>query len=714
MSSQFSCRRPNLSPRITWQPVVLTFAASEKKPEGESNLDNARARLEHLDIKTLLPYDVGSTTHVVANKRNTAKGLQALINGKYIVTEAFIDAVAKAAAPVHNAEDPTAPLPSALEEDFDGNWPDPLQYLPEHGREPVIRPPEMFAPNPDRSEVFAGYTFIFCDSTQYETLEMPITNGGGKARLFQLLPGESTVDEIVLFARAATGSKSNGKGVIVVRFRIKKGMEDWAVSFAREIEKALGQQSIEQNEFLDAILMNDASALRKPLADDIMVESSFPAPDPNRGQSLQAESVDTALKVTVPSKQDIKQVSSSAIEVDNETKPPEPTATRRRVRRTITQSRFTGFDDFDPSQLPKLESAVEESQPVAEPALEEESQRVLVESSQPARAARKRRMTPIDPSSDDENVVDELLPAAAAMKRRRLAEGTRVKDAPAVEPGKENAKGTIKDAPKPGTRSKKKTEREVDILSAARSRREAADEAARQDAESLRTALDGMDIDTIKNLVQVEEMEVAPRKEQRTGGTGDRPTENWDERWNGRKNFKRFRRKGEGERPVRRPRVIVGFEEAKKKDFGIGDDYWNERSQNTGRRGTADDQDSGRSQAARQSQARAEVRERERHQQTPRSEMVPATDSTAHDDESPRGQAQRNSRSARNRQHTAQDVDTAQASTVHLSEKAKGKRPAASSAAVKAPPAKRARLPAAREESDESEDESKFRFRSRR
>lgn len=84
--------------RIKWQPVVLSFSFSSKETN-KNTLARFRSRLENLDIKTIEDYIVNITTHVIQTKRNTAKGLQALINGGYIVDYSFIDALDYAATP---------------------------------------------------------------------------------------------------------------------------------------------------------------------------------------------------------------------------------------------------------------------------------------------------------------------------------------------------------------------------------------------------------------------------------------------------------------------------------------------------------------------------------------------------------------------------------------------------------------------------------------
>lgn len=260
--------------KVKWQPVVLSFSLSSKELKGGKDpLVAVRSRVEDLDIKAVVQYVIGKTTHVVSSKRNTAKGLQALINAKFIVTNSFVDALVYATTPGDLDEPESA---SPLEQDFELNWPDPKQHLPAKGNEPNERPAEFFAPNPLRSNVFEGYTFVFCDQTQFESLQSPINNGGGKAVQFVLEPGKTSAEELVRYVKSVAGEKgmgefedgSEGKGVVVVKFRGKREFQDWAAELCVQVALALDQRLIEQNEFLDAILTNDASMLRRPLLEE--------------------------------------------------------------------------------------------------------------------------------------------------------------------------------------------------------------------------------------------------------------------------------------------------------------------------------------------------------------------------------------------------------------------------------------------------------------
>lgn len=268
--------------------MVFTFSLSSKEMKaGKDPLVNYRTRLEDLDVKVIIPYVIEATTHVVSSKRNTAKGLQALINAKHIVAETYIDALIYATTPENLDELESL---SPLEEDYDANWPTALEHLPAKSKEPSERPAAEFAPKPERNNIFEGYSFVFCDNAQYESLQAPITNGCGKALEYAPSPGRTTTEEIVRYVKGVAGEKglgefedgSEGKGVVVVRFRGKKDFAEWAANLDTQIALALGQRLIEQSEFMDAILANDASILRRPLLpedDDCMLPSEYFVPN---------------------------------------------------------------------------------------------------------------------------------------------------------------------------------------------------------------------------------------------------------------------------------------------------------------------------------------------------------------------------------------------------------------------------------------------------
>lgn len=213
---------------------------------------------------------VDKTTHVVQAKRNTVSGLQALLNGKYIVTDEYVDALVYAATP-DDLEELENLCP--LERDFDAAWPDPLRYLPSPGKEQIEHPAAAFAPNPERSTVFEDYTFVFGDPKQQENILPAISNGHGKALVCKVEHNKTTADDIVRFMQNAAGEKGFGDfnspsekgGVILVRWLTKPDIQGSADRLANEVALRIDQRPIEQREFLDAIVINDARTLRRAL-----------------------------------------------------------------------------------------------------------------------------------------------------------------------------------------------------------------------------------------------------------------------------------------------------------------------------------------------------------------------------------------------------------------------------------------------------------------
>ncbi len=698
--------------RITWKPIVFTFSLSNK--QGQSDADKLApylARLEPLDMKAFNFYLPAETTHVVSSKRNIAKGLQALINGKYIVTDPFIDAVVTASTSGGSADHQDVPSQSPLEQDFDANWPDAMNYLPGPGKEPKPRPPELFAPNPNRINIFEHFTFIFADDAQYEQLQAPITNGDAKCVKYDMKLGQTTVDEFVRFVRGFADKKGSdqftnggiGKGIVIVRFRGKEDTAQWALDFIRNMDRQLGQQSFEQNEFLDAILSNDASGLRRPLSEKDIQGIVPPA--------------SAAVSTNAPNKAPTPPRGSPPLAHEDV---PKFTAPKHRVRRTITQSRFKGFDDFDASQLPKSrkkenspfdeEEEEEEEQPAGKSqsqlprTTDNESQSLFVSDSQPATqqgtsisASRKRRHPPSLPEEDNgadaaNAMVENLLPAAAAMKKRRLEE---------ERAGTSSFSGNIPTIPtiepETGKSKKKPAKKGLDVRSETRSYAKDLDARDRRDSESQSYAQhqDGdEEVAKLRNLAIVEEMDVASRRHARAhDGDMEHTSERWEERWNGRKNFKKFRRRGEEPAANRPQRVIVGLQEAKRKDYGIGEAYWLEPASTSKKKGRSQGQSQSQSQSQRQRQSDPVVIEEDDITDTLPEEVA--------------GQPRE-----------GPVADALAAREQALAAARKGKRPASGELVQQASPAKmqrQTRMQVRREEdSDDDDDEPKFRFRRKR
>lgn len=212
-----------------WKPIVLSVSLSSKERKDKTVMSPYQKKVEALDIKTVGTF-VSETTHVIATKRNTAAGLQALINGKYIVTTSYLDAIVGAASVSAGATGEEARSP--LETDFGGNWPNPEDYLPQYTNEPNDREPWRYRPNKERKSLFEGYTFIVCEKAQYDNFLGPITDGHGKLEKFDLEPGQTAAEDLVEFVR----KREQGSQVVIVRFRGKKDLE-WENQLSTEVQE---------------------------------------------------------------------------------------------------------------------------------------------------------------------------------------------------------------------------------------------------------------------------------------------------------------------------------------------------------------------------------------------------------------------------------------------------------------------------------------------
>ncbi|KAK1676485.1 hypothetical protein BDP55DRAFT_550384 [Colletotrichum godetiae] len=692
--------------RLTWQPVALTFSFSSREMQSDP-FSRLRVDLEQLDVKLLADYNIQHTTHVVTKKRNTSKGLQALINGRYIVADSFVDAIV-AAATLSEDDDITAS--SALETDFNGNWPDPLKHLPPRGGEPVERPPSAYAPDDARLEIFEGYTFIFYDKGQFDNLLAPITNGKGKALFTKVDPKSTTVDDFVLYVKTEAGEKglgsfddgSEGRGVVVVRFVPNKGdAVDWYADFFTQVSLRLDHRPIEQNEFLEAILIKDASILRRPLE-----------MDPTQGPASKAPQQQVARGDS--SSMDIDQPTTSQNTPQESAPPSKPAAARSRVRRAPTR-RFAGFDadddDDDAFTPPVTESKSAEAESEEEGLFVSQDVNASNEAAGPSPDTNRRSQRKRPATQDDD--IEDIIPTAAAVKRRRIAAGE--EPVPRAEPP-EHAKPESRPAPRV-----KKVKKEIDVLDVARQQREAMEACLKAEKEDLANLPDDVDLEQIRRLHIVEEM---PLRQPPANRGHDKDDENgrWDPRWNGRKNFKRFKPRGEltGRPPQR---VIVSLTQVKTKEFGIGDDYWLEDDSQRKKKGN-DNQKSGTAQdepapppppppppASRPAsrQHRIVLSDDSEEDDIPDTQAEPV----AEPEPEPEPEPTPASRSRSTRATTAtQSQNTTQSQS---SRQTRGKRSAPEPA--KEPPAKKPR--ASRKvievaDSDDSEDELKFKFGRRR
>ncbi|KAI0550527.1 hypothetical protein F4679DRAFT_204987 [Xylaria curta] len=700
--------------RITWFPVVLSFSFTSNQLRANP-FARLRESFEQLDIKLLSDYDVQLTTHVVSKKRNTPKGLQALINGKYIVSDGFVDAIVDAASPKESDDGVDTSL---LEQDFDAHWPDPMRFLPPPGEEPVPRQPESFAPNSERAQLFDGYTFVFYEKKQYESLLAPITNGRGKALLNVAVAGETQIDDFIRFVKGVAGEKglgefedgSEGKGVVVVKWMPNTDENvDWYADFFRSISLRLDHRLIDQKDFLDAILNNDASSLRRPLEFESQpAASQMEQPSFSAEQSMEVDPVEeTAPKRSAP-------------------------VTRRRGRGPV-QSRFRGFavsvaNDDSPAKPPAM--AMEVNDPVPASANVVASQEDLFVSQdvpepesalayQPSQRSQRKR--PASPLPEPNNIIDSVAPTAAQVKRRRIAAGedpvpARRREKSAT-PINTPAEPVIKQKPSP------KIKREADILEMARRHREEAEQRAKMEREELEAEPGDLDLAEIRRLHIEEPMPLREAPQVRTRER-DIADGRWDPAWNGRKNFKKFRQRGALQgRAI--DKIIISLEEVKSKGFGIGDDYWLEDSMQTSQSRSQSFKRTNNSSSTTQDSRRGAQKQKEKEieknlqpvDSSEEDEVIPGTGSVNHDEEDEEEDddvvipSSSRTRTTRSTQSQSQSRATP-SSTLEKSQPTRrtGKRPAAA-APAREKPAKRARKKVVEESDEDSEDDGlRFRF----
>ena len=555
---------------IDWQPVTLTFMNFNKKSKGDP-LAEQRQLLEGTDVKLITEYASSETTHVVAKKRNTGIGLQALIQQKRLVGYEWVESLAKVVK--MDLRDANGEPQCLLQQDFDAHWPSEDHSVPPIGTEPVPRPPEYLKPNPARADVFEDFVFIFLAATRYNDLLPVITSGGGKALLWEVEIGVSHGDELVSYVKEVAGKKDDSEfrlsqqtgngGVVVVR---SADEDDWTKSFKQSVAEELEQECIKQNEFLDVVLTADASGLRRPVIRNGLVVSHNGMQSPASPQPV-ADQQDQRMddvEETPAREQPTSTVQAAAEEPAPDEAPSQPTAMKRNWRNRVKTK--PAFDDFDPSQFTRPLSVSPEPS-MREPSQAPSVQAMDVDPSQPAgtqrqtqQSSRKRPAPTQDPEPEEEDLMDTLLTGQAALKRRKTE---------AARKGEKNSFAkSFTDADRLATEKaaekaikKQKAEKQLDVKAALAERRKAEDERRRKDEEALREQLANTNIEDIE--VQVEEMDLPVRdRPARRGETAEGHGDRWDPAWTGRKNFKKFRRQGSQRDGPRARQVIVQLEEA--------------------------------------------------------------------------------------------------------------------------------------------------------
>ncbi|KAK6350930.1 hypothetical protein TWF718_004111 [Orbilia javanica] len=614
--------------RLKYEPQIFTIHSSSKKKTADPKvlLKDYLSKLEPLDIKCIPEFLPGKTTVAVVTKRNLPVSLRALINGAWVVTSAFVDAIAAAAEQVRGPNGDL--LDSPLQEDVVANWPDPLSFLPPPGQEPNPKAPEYFRPNPKRKTMFEKWVVVCFTQQHMDIFTGPITDGGGKTELFNLREGKTKPAELIVHIDRL------GKKVIVLYPNVEG---DWYERFRREVEERTGVRFAEQNEFLDAVLLADASELAKPYEPEessVIVHESveLPAPPPSTEVPKESQPV-TRRTRSEKHDEEIKKQEPSQMPPPTRTSTTSSLRTQTRSSRYVSQIKIDDSDDDDFTPLPpppssssaavKLGGASQSVKPASDTAAVDTSfpsrtvsqgtvrntqLSVISETQRPQSQGTKRRVIPSDDDDDEDDnaIMDRMLTGQATMKRRKVEEAT--KRAETVKPMKilPSAQRKAEEPPTPEpepmkveeeedeevdtkpTRGKKKAVDSKVIQTAQEIRRREEAMAAEEDAANEMSPEEIAAVSRMKNLAIVEVFEIAMRTDKPVGRSqayGDEGNR-WDSDWNGRRNFKKFKkraRNGEVEGPMRRMggHIMVPLVEHKTKDYGTGGEYWAEPQQSS-------------------------------------------------------------------------------------------------------------------------------------
>ncbi|KAG8625025.1 hypothetical protein KVT40_006776 [Elsinoe batatas] len=525
--------------RVKWHPMVFSFSnISKRARQSVDPLAEHRIKVEELDVKCVTEYVANQTSHVITNKRNTAMALQALVNSRAIVTEDYLEAIQKASEQTTGEDDVVS---SSLERDFDLNWPKELDYLPGPTQEPHPRPEhdEIFLPKQPRSEMFSKYVFVFMTEGQYQTFLPVITGGGGKALLREVAgPDEDPdFDDFLDFVKSCAGKKGDAAfrlsqhpaekgGVVVVRpGEVEKVA---GTGFIRRLDLALDQRSVNQNEFLEAILLMDPKVLRRQLESDPTGVDESEGPDTGRSNTLALSGAE-----------------------DRPWSPPKSSAPARK-RRNFARQKITTFDDFDPSQIQRGSPPPAAQGSFSPPSQSQQSSVEHVAPSQATQGRKRPADTPLRPIETTGQVLDSLFTGAAAAKKRRLDTATNRTKRDASD-----ALGSDDDTSrfKAGKNKKRKSVEEEDVMAQVKAQREQEDRKRLVEEEAAALAMEGVDYQKVREGLVIEDMPVRQ--------ASAAPEDRWKDEWNGRANWKRFKKRRAGEKddedgPSQR-RVIVGL-----------------------------------------------------------------------------------------------------------------------------------------------------------
>ncbi|CAD6499701.1 BgTH12-03809 [Blumeria graminis f. sp. triticale] len=570
---------------IIWVPVNFTFSF---ETEGDSTdlISKLRSSFGPLDIKILANYERENTTYVISGKRNTGRNLQALIDGKHILQhESFINALASTTS-VEN---------KGLELDFYGNFPKPAEHLHPINDTLTQLKETDFYPSTVRQNIFEGYTFIFHEKSQFVEYSNPITAGSGNAYLYEMKPHETKIDEftgyIKNFSRERESSehcsREKARTLILIAFNPpRKSDSNWHTEFRKQASLTLRCHFIDPDELFKAVIKNDRSTLKN------YEYKNF--------DHVDYEPVCLRSRNTIKAQKDIPFLESEKL------LNPLP-RNGGRVRRN-GRLKMIGFDDDfsakssppkavpePPTELAGYTRSIDESQSQAITPVEYLSTTegsifrgltapsgfintaIKHEAENPNDRKRKNVISPVEEKHSD--ILLNFGLSTPSRKRRRIsrAEHADIHESIIPLPNIQTKQGNIIEREIDRNKS---TEADTEIEEVSRDNKEErqnieAEYGDDQEQVSLEDKLNVLQLAEIRNKIKIENIKV--RMTNQSGKMIRPPSDHgWDERWNGRKNFKKFRRKGEPGNVNGFNKVIVQLVEAKDGDREVSGDLWDD------------------------------------------------------------------------------------------------------------------------------------------
>lgn len=564
--------------KICWRPFVLTLS-NVKAKEVQNSCDQ-------LDIKFSKDY-TDLTTHVVTGKYNTPKTLQALTRQKWIVGQKYVEAM------LAMADEMTKNMNSLPDPTVSDYLPPEDAFSLEYGR-------KAFLPTAGRENSFEGLEFVFFDRNQYVSLSPPIIAGEGKAFLY-----EGTLDMNGIAYYLTTLNRP----VIVLT------IEEETTAMLDDLVPLIGAVSLTQGDFIRVLLSNgvhEIFAAKKtkllslpPVELPPRVSTSqigFPserAASTQANESLQTQpSESTALiskrigsrpmKVLPNFDDDLfggnmdyapkRRVIKDAL---TQAQSQKPTSSSRSLLDSDEIFGSSAASSQMPTKYPRgaevpLASGHSSSQAVGTQ-LELRGKRSYDGMSDPHEPAFKRSKTqssPVVGSEEETEEAFELAPAAAEYARKRsqvvasqdLAQSTHA-NTRLVSKGKEADQTALRRKQK----QREITEKEIEDTLKENKRRAEQQKQTEEEENSL--PLNG----ELKNLGTVEFFKVTlPDPRSTSQSSGDRNLGNWDPKWNGRKNFKGFRRaaKNGNIQAQDRPAIMIRLVPSEPSDRGLADQQW--------------------------------------------------------------------------------------------------------------------------------------------